>query len=40
MPVGVVVGIMQRSNQEIVVSMADEDHKALQSQQATSKSVR
>ena len=39
MPVGEVVAIMQRSNQEIVVSMAEEDQKALQSRQLSTKSV-
>ena len=40
MPVGSVVGIIQRANQDMVVSMAEEDQKAVQSRQATSKSVR
>ncbi len=40
MPVGEVVGIIQRSSQDMVVSMADEDRKALQSRQLTSRSVR
>ena len=39
MPVGEVVAIIQRSNQEIVVSVAEEDQKALQSRQLSTKSV-
>lgn len=39
MPVGEVAGIIQRSNQEIVVSMAEEDQKALHSRQLSTKSV-
>ena len=39
-PVGEVVGIIQRSSQDMVVSMADEDQKALQSRQLTTRSVR
>ena len=38
-PVGQVAAIIQRSSQEIVVSMAEEDQKALLSRQLTPKSV-
>lgn len=38
-PVGEVVGIIKRSGQDMVVSIADEDSKALQSRQLTSRSV-
>ena len=39
MPVGEVVGIIQRSSQDMVVSITDEDTKALQSRQLTTRSV-
>ena len=38
-PVGEVVGIIKRSGKDMVVSIADEDSKALQSRQLTSRSV-
>lgn len=39
MPVGEVVGVIQRSSQDMVVSITDEDTKALQSRQLTTRSV-
>lgn len=39
LPVGEVVGIIQRANQDVVVSIAEEDQKTIQSQQAVSRSV-
>ena len=39
MAVGEVVGIVQRSSQDMVVSITDEDTKALQSRQLTNRSV-
>ena len=39
MPVGEVVGIIQRSSQDMVVSITEEDTKALQSRQLTTRSV-
>ena len=39
MPEGEVVGIIQRSSQDMVVSITEEDTKALQSRQLTTRSV-
>ncbi len=39
MPVGEVVGIIQRASQDMVVSITEEDTKALQSRQLTTRSV-
>lgn len=38
-PMGEVVSVLGRSNQDIVVSMAEEDQKAMQQRQQTSRSV-
>lgn len=39
MPVGAVVAVVGRSNQDIVVSLAEEDQKAMQHRQSSTRSV-
>lgn len=39
-PLGEVVAVVGRSNQDIVVSLAEEDQKAMQQRQQTNRSVR